>query len=83
MASVNDWVVDSGATRHICANKSMLTSYTSMGNEEECVYLGDSRTTEVIGKGKILPKLTSSKTLALNDVLHVPNIKTNLIYVAF
>ena len=23
-----NWVVDSGATRHICANKDALTSYT-------------------------------------------------------
>ena len=27
-------------------------------------------------------KLTSGKTLALNDVLHVPNIRANLVFVA-
>ena len=27
-------------------------------------------------------KLTSGKTLALNDVLHVPNIRANLVLVA-
>ena len=27
-------------------------------------------------------KLTSKKTLSLNDVLHVPNIRTNLVLVA-
>jgi len=45
------------------------------------VYLGNSRTTNVLGKGKVL-KLTSSKILVLNEVLHVPNIKENLVYVA-
>jgi len=39
-----------GATRHICANRSAFTSYTSVGDGEEHVYLGDSRTTPVIGK---------------------------------
>ena len=28
VTNVNKWVVDSGATRHICANKSLFTSYT-------------------------------------------------------
>lgn len=39
---VNKWVVNSGATRHICANKDAFTSYTTMGDGEEQVYLGDS-----------------------------------------
>jgi hypothetical protein len=43
------------------------------------VYLGDSRTSPVAGKGKVLLKLASGKTLALTDVLHVPSIRTNLI----
>ena len=46
------------------------------------VYLGDSHTAQVLGKGKVMLKLTSGKTLALNDVLHVPNIRANLVYVA-
>ena len=82
VTNVNKWVVDSGATRHICANKNAFTSYTSVGDGEELVYLGDSRTAEVLGKGKVLLKLTSGKTLALNDVLHVPNIRANLISVS-
>ena len=74
--------VDSGATRHICANRSVFTSYTNVRDGEEYVYLGDSNTTSVLGKGKVLLKLTSGKTLTLSDVLFVPSIKVNLIYVA-
>ncbi|XP_068483448.1 uncharacterized protein [Phaseolus vulgaris] len=81
VTNVSKWVVDSGATRHICANKNVFTSYTSVGDGEEQVYLGDSRTTPVLGKGKILLKLTSGKTLVLSDVLHVPSIRVNLISV--
>ena len=65
-------MVDSGATKHICANKNAFSSYSNVGDGEEQVYLGDSRTTFVLGKGKVLLKLTFGKTLALSDVLHVP-----------
>ncbi|XP_027362502.1 uncharacterized protein LOC113870101 [Abrus precatorius] len=44
MANVSNWVVDSGATKHICVNKIMFTSYSSVGDGEEQVYLSDSRT---------------------------------------
>ena len=76
------WVVDSGGTVHICANRNVFSSYSNVGDGEEQVYLGDSRTTSVLGKGKVLLKLTSGKTLALSDVLHVPSIRVNLISVA-
>jgi len=51
-------VVDSRATRHICANKNAFSFYSSAGDGEEQDYLGDSRTISVIGKDK----LTSGKT---------------------
>ena len=82
VTNASKWMVDSGATRDICANRNVFTSYTSVGDGEEQVYLGDSRTTPVLGKGKVLMKLTYSKTLALSDVLHVPSIRVNLIFVA-
>ena len=77
-----NWVVDSGATRHICANKDGFTSYTPVGDDEKVVYLGDSHIAQVLGKGKVMLKLTSGKTMALNNVLHVPNIRENLVSVA-
>jgi hypothetical protein len=46
------------------------------------VYLRDSRTENVLGKGKVLLKLTLGKMSALNEVLHVPNIRANLVSVA-
>ena len=77
-----NWVVNSSATRHICANRHAFTSYTLVGDDEKVVYLGDSHIAQVLGKGKVMPKLTSGKTLSLNNVLHVPNIRANLVYVA-
>jgi len=75
VTNVSKWVVDSGTTRHICANKNVFTSYTSVGDGEEQVYLGDFRTIPVLGKGKVLLKLTSGKTLALSVVLHVHQLE--------
>ncbi|RVW20596.1 hypothetical protein CK203_115253 [Vitis vinifera] len=71
VTNMKDWVVNFGATRHICGNRSAFTSYTTLKEEEEQVFMGDSRSTPVIGKGKVLLKLTSRKVLALSDVLHV------------
>ena len=50
VANVKYWVVDSGATTHICANKDAFSSYTPVGDGEEHVYFGDSRITNVHGK---------------------------------
>ena len=72
--NMKDWVVDSGATRHICGNRSAFTSYTTLKEGEEQVFMGDFRSTPMIGTGKVLLKLTSRKVLALSDVLHVLDI---------
>ena len=50
VTNMKDWVVDSGATRHIYGNRSAFTSYTSVKEGEKQVFLGDSRSTPVIGK---------------------------------
>ncbi|XP_054813466.1 uncharacterized protein LOC129314121 [Prosopis cineraria] len=78
----NKWVVDSGATRHICASQEMFTIYNPVKEGEDHVYLADFRTAKVQGKRKVVLKLTSRKTLALNDVLHVPEVRANLVSVA-
>nr|XP_009784424.1 PREDICTED: uncharacterized protein LOC104232844 [Nicotiana sylvestris] len=77
-----EWVIDSGATRHICANREAFSSYTHVEDDREEVYLGDSSTTKVLGKGNVLLKLTSRKTLALLNVLHFPTMRANLISVS-
>ncbi|WKA12862.1 hypothetical protein VitviT2T_030212 [Vitis vinifera] len=75
VTNMKDRVVDSRATRHIYGNRSAFTSYTTIKEGDEQVFMGDSRSTTMIGKGKVLVKLTSGKVLALSDVLHVPDIR--------
>ena len=74
VAHNKNWVIDSGATRHICADRGALSSYSSVDDSEQ-VFMGDSRPSPVVGKGKVLLKLTYGKILSLTDVLHVLEIR--------
>jgi hypothetical protein len=75
-------VINSSTTRHIYANKKLFSTYTPFKDGEKVVYLRNSRTVNVLGKGKVFLKLTTGKALALNEVLYVPNIREKLIYMA-
>ncbi|XLR04300.1 hypothetical protein S83_070498, partial [Arachis hypogaea] len=37
-----DWVVDSGATKYICAEKKLFSEFLSINNGNEVIYPGDS-----------------------------------------
>ena len=74
-------MIDFGATRHICADRGAFSSYSSVDDGEQ-VFMGDSRSSPVVGEGNVLLKLTSGKILSLTDVLHVPQIRWNLISVS-
>ncbi|XP_049352640.1 uncharacterized protein LOC125817109 [Solanum verrucosum] len=80
LAEADDIIVAVISQANLVANVSDWV-IDSVNEGEEVVYLGDSSTTQVLGKGKVLLKLTSEKTLALTEVLHVPSIRTNLVFV--
>ncbi|RVW50491.1 hypothetical protein CK203_086825 [Vitis vinifera] len=46
------------------------------------MFMGDSRSTLVIDKEKVILKLTSTKVLTLCDILHVRDIRWNLVSVS-
>ena len=73
-----DWVLDTGATKHLCANKELFHNLEDAA-DGECVYVGNTKTVGVLGKGKVFLKLTFRKTLALNNVLYVPSLRRNLV----
>ena len=73
-----DWIVDIGATKHICYDRSIFSSYEPVKNGEQ-VFMGNSRSSPIAGKGKVLLKLTSGKVLQLSDVHHVPEMIRNLV----
>ncbi|KAL0319882.1 UNVERIFIED_CONTAM: hypothetical protein Sradi_5249700 [Sesamum radiatum] len=73
-----DWILDTGASKYFCSNKELFQELHE-APDGECVFMGNSTTVRVLKKGKIFLKLTSGKTLALNDVLYVPSLRRNLI----
>ena len=73
-----EWWIDTRATRHICANRSMFLSYTTVGDHEK-LYVGNSSTSKVEGVGKVALKMTFGKTVTLINVLHVLDVRKNLV----
>lgn len=72
-----EWFIDTGATRHVCAEKEMFSTYTPISGRQ--LFMGNSTTSRIVGLGKVVLKMTSGKELTLIDVLHVPDIRKNLV----
>ncbi|KAF3650354.1 putative phosphoserine aminotransferase, chloroplastic-like [Capsicum annuum] len=77
----HEWWMDSGATRHVCANKELFSSFAP-AQAEEMLYMANSTTAKVEGTGKICLKMISGKVLTLNNVLYVPELCRNLISIS-
>ena len=73
-----EWWMDTGSTHHVCIDHNLFSSYHPVDNGEE-IFIGNSSTSKVVGKGKVILKMTSGKKLTLNDLLHVPDIRKNLV----
>jgi len=67
------WIIDSGATSHICCYKSLYDSYVPMNNSH--VLLPNSFKVKVEGIGNI--KLTQD--IFLHNVLYIPSFRFNLL----
>ena len=76
--SNKDWWVDTGATQHIYSEKLLFFEYQKLDYDEQ-LFMGNSAVSKVEGKRKVILKWTSEKEITLNDVLHVLNIRKNLI----
>ncbi|CAM8926303.1 unnamed protein product [Rhodiola kirilowii] len=73
-----EWWLDTGATHHICSDKNAF-SELKLTESGEKVYMGNSATSEVKGKGSVILKMTSGKELRLTNVSYVPDIRKNLV----
>ncbi|GJW16884.1 retrovirus-related pol polyprotein from transposon TNT 1-94 [Tanacetum coccineum] len=72
------WWIDTGATRHVCADKSMFHSFRAVDNGQK-LYMGNSATADIKGEGDVILKMTSEKELSWTNVLYVPEIRKNLV----
>lgn len=75
------WIIDSGASCHMCSSKDEFAEYTIL-DKAECVTIADGTKVQVVGKGsiKLCVKVGRNKQrkVTVNDVLHVPNLNANL-----
>uniref|UniRef100_A0A2N9I6E8 CCHC-type domain-containing protein n=1 Tax=Fagus sylvatica TaxID=28930 RepID=A0A2N9I6E8_FAGSY len=74
----SEWWYDSGATIHVCNNKTLFKEYVEVGNGLE-VLMDNHNTTKVLGTGTVELILSSGKKLVLTNVYHVSDIKKNLV----
>ncbi|KAL0394318.1 UNVERIFIED_CONTAM: hypothetical protein Slati_4398000 [Sesamum latifolium] len=71
-----DWLIDTGANVHVCADKSLFVSYQTITGRT--VSMGNSSTAEVLGIGSVDLKFPSGRILSLKRVHHVPTVGRNI-----
>ena len=65
-SATNNWIIDSGATCHMCNDKTLFTSFESLEKPQE-VSLGDGHVSKAAPQGVVLleMKLPGGKTSLL------------------
>ena len=54
--------MDIGSTCHVCIDQNLFSSYHPVDNGEE-IFMGNSSTSKVVGKGKVILKMTPARNL--------------------
>jgi len=75
------WILDSGATCHMCNQETLFSCYQALKTPLNVV-LGDGRSLQAIGKGSVELEMKlyngKTKSCTLHDVLLVPDLAYNL-----
>ncbi|KAH9803321.1 hypothetical protein KPL71_001718 [Citrus sinensis] len=79
VASSSEWILDTGATYHLCPNKEWFTDFRNL--ESGAVVMGNDKPCRTIGIGTIRLKMFDGMVRELKEVRFVPEIKKNLISV--
>ncbi|GJT78959.1 zinc finger, CCHC-type containing protein [Tanacetum coccineum] len=67
-----------GETVHVCKDRCWFKTYESL-NDGSILHMGNESTALVHGRGCVDLKFSSRKIVSLFNVLHVPNIRKNLV----
>ncbi|CAG7827898.1 unnamed protein product, partial [Allacma fusca] len=73
--SPDEWISDSGATRHVCGNKEWFVNIEQFSGNAPSVIMADNKKTRAVGIGQIrLEAFISGKwcKCTISDVLYVP-----------
>ncbi|GAU17048.1 hypothetical protein TSUD_105470 [Trifolium subterraneum] len=73
---LDTWILDSGATDHVCASLSLFTAYKKVHPIPVKLPNGNIVTTDIIGDILVTPSIT------LRNVLYMPHFSFNLISVS-
>ncbi|KAL7153168.1 hypothetical protein ABFS83_04G147500 [Erythranthe nasuta] len=73
-----EWWVDTRAMQHIFLDKEMFPFYSA--NEGRKLFMGNYGTSNIVGEGNVVLKMTFGKELTLVDVMHVRDICKNLVF---
>jgi transposase InsO family protein len=83
-ASSKDWILDSGATCHVCRNKNLFSTFDSTYKEK--INMPNGEMCMSSGKGTVILSLINSNgkisKAKIQDVFYVPEIEGNLISVS-
>jgi hypothetical protein len=76
----DDWIIDIGATQHMCYRKYYFWTYQDM--EPNIIYLADGTTHTPQGKGPFHFSLPGIGKVLLSNVWYVPTFKNNSLSLA-
>ncbi|GJR76310.1 zinc finger, CCHC-type containing protein [Tanacetum coccineum] len=71
-----------GATVHVCKDRCWFKTYKSL-NDGSILHMGNESIALVHGRGYVDLRFSSGKIVSLFNVLHVPNIRKNLVSSTF
>nr|CAD1816959.1 unnamed protein product [Ananas comosus var. bracteatus] len=79
--TLSDWIVDTGATKHVTRDRAGYVDYRRVSAGSHYVMMGNDTEEEVLGIGAYQLRLRNGRYLILHDVLYAPNIRCNLLSV--
>lgn len=75
----DEWIMDSGASAHMCNNRNMFSTYREVHNQQ--ITVANNETMEIKGTGDIWIKGYNNTSAIIKNVSFVPDICTNLMSV--
>ncbi|KAH9725397.1 hypothetical protein KPL70_007865 [Citrus sinensis] len=79
VASSSEWILDTGATYHLCPTKEWFTDFRNL--KSGAVVTGNDQPCRTMGIGTIQLKMFDRMVRELKEVRFVPALKKNLIFV--
>ena len=69
------WIIDSGATNHVCFSLQSLSSYTELADGDYTMKVGNGARVSAKAVGDVRLRFRENKFLVLNNVYFIPDIR--------